>query len=529
MTSHSQDHPARVSGLLAVIIFMICTFVTVATAQDQPPPKWEVFGGYSMYYPYGTIHGRLPGALLPLSSQIETNPRGVGGSLTYNFNRWAGFTADSGYHWGSGETTAQKTIDDARFFNLSFGPKVTYRRNHFAPFAEVLVGWHRLDSELFGVSSKVGVIAGGGLDIPFRRHIALRLLQVDYVGSTHHYGLPGVDRSTRLNGGRAQAGVTFMFGGTPEALVLATCSASPSEVMPGEPVNVTVTPSNFDPNHTLTYDWSATAGHVNGTSTTGTVDTSGLAAGSYTVTARVKDARRRNNGEATCNSSFTVKELAKNPPTITCAANPSTVQVGGSSTITSNAKSPDGRPLTYSYTSNAGSISGTTETANLNTSGASSGAITVTCNTLDDRGMSASSMTTVNVEAPMPTPPPATTPQASKINQIDFKKNSPRVDNAAKAILDEVALRMQRDSDARLVLVGESASGEAAATRLASQRGFNTKAYLVKEKGIDANRIDVRTGNSGNMQTEIWLVPAGTTFNNEGTMAATERAARKKK
>ena len=30
-----------------------------------------------------------------MSSRVESNPRGVGASVTYNFNRWFGLTADS--------------------------------------------------------------------------------------------------------------------------------------------------------------------------------------------------------------------------------------------------------------------------------------------------------------------------------------------------------------------------------------------------------------------------------------------------
>ena len=120
-------------------------------------------------------------------------------------------------------------------------------------------------------------------------------------------------------------------------------------------------------------------------------------------------------------------------------------------------------------------------------------------------------------------PPPPAAPEAARLNQIDFKQNSPRVDNAAKAILDEVALRMQRDSDSRLVLVGESDAGEKGGSRLAAQRAINTKAYLTKEKGIDASRIEVRSGNAGTRQTEIWLVPPGASFNGQGTTVITTR------
>jgi outer membrane protein OmpA-like peptidoglycan-associated protein len=141
------------------------------------------------------------------------------------------------------------------------------------------------------------------------------------------------------------------------------------------------------------------------------------------------------------------------------------------------------------------------------------------------------------VEAPPPPPPPPAAPESSKLNEIAFKKNSPRVDNAAKAILDEVALRLQRDADAKAVLVGQADPSEKGAKKIAAQRAVNAKSYLVGEKGIDASRIEVRTGSGSAMSTEIWLVPAGATFNQEGTSlvsdkvkpTATKRAAPAKK
>jgi hypothetical protein len=90
-------------------------------------------------------------------------------------------------------------------------------------------------------------------------------------------------------------------------------------------------------------------------------------------------------------------------PTVGCSANPSTVRVGDSSTITSTAMNPQNRTLTYSYSAYpAGAISGNTSTATLSTIGVAPGVITVTCNVVDDRGASASMPTTVTVVAPPP-------------------------------------------------------------------------------------------------------------------------------
>ena len=82
-----------------------------------------------------------------------------------------------------------------------------------------------------------------------------------------------------------------------------------------------------------------------------------------------------------------------------------------------------------------------------------------------------------------------------------------RVDNEAKACLDDVALNLQQQTDATAVVVGEAASDERHADTLAAQRAVNTKDYLVTEKGIDASRISVRTGTQGNKEVENYLVP----------------------
>ena len=81
------------------------------------------------------------------------------------------------------------------------------------------------------------------------------------------------------------------------------------------------------------------------------------------------------------------------PPTISCSAKPSIINQGGTAVITAAGSSPQNLPLTYSYSASAGSINGTDTTANLETSGASAGVITVTC-TVEQQGGGAASTTT---------------------------------------------------------------------------------------------------------------------------------------
>jgi hypothetical protein len=81
------------------------------------------------------------------------------------------------------------------------------------------------------------------------------------------------------------------------------------------------------------------------------------------------------------------------------------------------------------------------------------------------------------------------------------------VDNTAKAALDGVALRLQREANSSVMFVGYSALAEAA--RLGIARATNAKTYLTKDKGIDGSRIQVQDGGKGGRRVEIWFVPAG--------------------
>src|ERR1700693_3923538 len=276
MSSHFKRHPGRILAMLPAMFAVLCMFGTLAAAQDQPAPKWELYGGYSFFLPGADIHGQLPGALLPLSSRLESNPRGAGVSGTYNFNSWFGLTLDTSTHWGSGEKGLAKRIDDAAFSNLSFGPKITFRHDRFLPFLEVLVGDHRLMPDSFHDIDKLGLMLGGGLDIKLSPHVALQLIRADYVMSSYRYAPAGVP-TTDIRGRRAQAGLNFMFGGgAPPVPPSAACTLQPTEVFAGEPVTSTASGSNFNPKRTVKYNWNGTGMKVAGSDASLQIDTTGV-------------------------------------------------------------------------------------------------------------------------------------------------------------------------------------------------------------------------------------------------------------
>ena len=515
--------PYRSLGRLALAACAVSLGVASLSAQTAPsagallgpnPSKVDVFLGYS----YFGAHGQLK----PAGINYSSINYGAIGSGAFYFSKYVGMELNF---------VAHPDGNNDGLYSASAGPIFRAPMQNFTLFAHGLAG----GAKLAGPNSEGPLVyhepymwgptltVGGGMDydLPFlNNHFSLRLFQADYRYIHTDYGpYVGVPTAgvlggrTNLSAAELSTGIVAHFGHIiPPPPVTYACVASPATGFPGDPITVTGTATNLDPKKTATYTWSSDGGTVSGTSNVANVDTKTLSAGTYNVKGHVSEGAKPGQ-MADCAATFTIR--AFEPPTISCSANPSTIAPGDSSTITANGVSPQNRPLTYSYSSTAGSVSGSTSTATLTTTGVAPGTVTVTCNVVDDKGQTASTMTTVNISEP-PAPPKVTT---SSLCSISFgKKGQPpaRVDNEAKACLDDVALNMQRTSDAKLALVGNSASGEKMGPKLAAQRAVNTKAYLVGEKGVDAGRISVYTGTQDGMTVASTLIPTGASLDSTG-------------
>lgn len=319
----------------------------------------------------------------------------------------------------------------------------------------------------------------------------------------------------------------------PQPIAL-SCNASAPAIHPGDPLTLTATAASVNPkkNTNVIYNWSGQG--VTGTGNTATVATDSLQPGDYSAKAEVKEGKKGKEGRKTgetaqCVANFTVKPFE--PPTIACSASPTEVQPGGSATVSAQAVSPQNRPLTYSYSASAGTITGSGTTAAFSSAGAPTGAVGITCNVSDDKGNTASGTTTVNVLAPPPPPPPPATTALCSINFGNDTRRPTRVDNEAKACLDQVALNLKQNPDARAVIVADSNAKEkgieakqqkraahnkhAKVENFAAQRAVNAKNYLVKDQGIDASRITARTGTADDQSAQNYLVHDGANFEND--------------
>ena len=463
------------------------------------------------------------------------------GSVAYYFNRYFG---------GEVAVMAGPPGENDGFFGYYAGPIFRLPMQGYTLFAHGLAG----GVDGVGVNSPgyfspssagynpytwgVGLVAGGGMDydLPFfNHHLGIRLFEADYRYIHDDFGPaePGIYRlggRANIDGAELSSGLLFKFGSiVPPPPVTYACAvtAPTGAIYPGDPVTITGTATNLRPKKDAHYTWTSDGGTVSGESNVAAVDTKTLSAGTYTVKGHIEQGKKP--GEfADCSAPFTI--TAFQPPTISCSANPSTLNAGDPSTITASGVSPQSRPLTYSYSATAGTISGSTATTTLSTTGAAPGTtITVTCNVVDDKGQTASSQATVTLNAPPPPPAPVT----QSLCTITFNKDKARptrVDNEAKACLDDIALTAQRDTTAKLAIVGNSEPGKVAgkhtpqkekhaaewADKRAAERAVNEKEYLVKEKGLDASSISVYTGTAGTNSDATTLIPAGATLDQTG-------------
>lgn len=481
-----------------------------ATLDDSAPgrwtPKYELAGMYS-YINFN------PGNEFP-----NFNNNGGTGSFTYNVNSFLGLTAEAGFYSFSRRVSQAVGKVEGGFQTYMAGPRLNLRRDHFVPFAEILFGVMRANGQVTGngLNDSFALAAGGGVDVVFNKHIAWRFAQIDYLRS--YVSGVWVDPNFRQNSVRLGTGIVFRWGfptpapPPPAGPPTASCSATPAAVIQGsnDPSAIHVTAAS-PASLPLTYTYTATGGTVDGTGPDARWSSNGLAVGTYTVTSKVDDGK---GGTASCTADIAVQERPHHPPTISCSANPSTIQPGEKSTITSTASSPDNLDLTYSYSAAQGQVTGNGPTATYDSTGLSSGSYKVNCTVTDSRGDKADGQATVDVQQP---PPP---PQATKIGECGYTKPGvARFDNLCKRVGDDVALRLKNDPSAKVVIVGYADGKEPRAAKLAQSRADLAKAYL-GEKGIDASRSTTRTGQAStekgsekeNRRVEFIFVPDGATY-----------------
>ncbi|HEY0566144.1 MAG TPA: hypothetical protein VGC88_11205, partial [Terriglobales bacterium] len=240
------------------------------------PTHWEVFAGYS-WLGINDNSGSGQAGIINLDHHITP---GFAVSTAYFVNKFVGGEILGGAHFGDREKATE----------LAVGPIVRFPMQGLSPFVHATAGITTLSPNGLGNKLGFGSVLGGGFDLnlPNLQHFKIRVLEADYV-YTHLNFFP----VARLNLGNARisGGVVWTASPiTPPIPPTVACAAQPTEVFAGEPVNVTVTPSNFNPKRTVNYSYNATGGaKVAGNGPNTQVTTEGLNPGQYTVTATATD------------------------------------------------------------------------------------------------------------------------------------------------------------------------------------------------------------------------------------------------
>jgi len=179
----------------AVLVGFVLLFGTAALAQDTPKIEAPVDYSYFRFNPENS--GIVPAFSL----------NGGGGGIAVYLNSWLGIEGDL---QGYGSTTHNFNFPPGKvaacpdgcsihaqgnLFTYNVGVILKKRAGKFEPFFETLFGGAH--SNVYGnlfadcVGCLVGAkspsnnafdfMIGGGIDIPFHQHIAIRPVQVDYV------------------------------------------------------------------------------------------------------------------------------------------------------------------------------------------------------------------------------------------------------------------------------------------------------------------------------------------------------------
>jgi hypothetical protein len=138
-----------------------------AQGDSDQSPQIELAGGFTFVRANPASAGGL-------------NLMGGGESLAYSLSNHFSAVADVGEYRFTGLAAGLRS----KLYTYMFGPRYTFTKTgRVACFAQILAGGSRVNASSGGIQAGENGFAlaiGGGLDLPIRPHVALRVVQADY-------------------------------------------------------------------------------------------------------------------------------------------------------------------------------------------------------------------------------------------------------------------------------------------------------------------------------------------------------------
>lgn len=233
-------------------------------------------------------------------------------------------------------------------------------------------------------------------------------------------------------------------------------------------------------NDKLTYSWTVAGEKVAFSGQELVFGSEGRNLGDHGVVCTVDD------GSATAQAKSVVTVNAKSvnlPPTVRCEVESSELTNGQTTKVRATYSDPEGDAVRLEWTAAAGSIEGSGAQVVYKAKGLSAGGYVIRVQAIDARGATGVSTCQVNVR-----------------EKLIIRMEMLRVDNIAKGVLDDVALKMQSDPRLHVALTGYSDQfgSKRISESAAQQRADAVKNYLVKNHKINESRISVKNGGTSN-------------------------------
>ena len=178
---------------------------------------------------------------------------------------------------------------------------------------------------------------------------------------------------------------------------------------------------------------------------------------------------------------------ANHPPTVKAQCEPCTVEVGKTSTVTADARDPDGDTLVYRWSAPAGTFRSQSERQTVWTAPQQEGPVPATVTVDDGKGGTASDSVTIQVVRPKPV-----VELTFEDVYFDFDRSTLRPE--ALRLLDDAVTRLQANPDKNIIIEGHTCSIGTAEYNLAlgDRRANSVREYLVS-RGVPASRMETRS------------------------------------